>query len=161
MPSTDYIYCDTCVFMSYFNQVPERIAVLEAFFNRISKSDSEVIITSAITKVEVSWIETTEYKPLESESDLETLDIFWRDKGIVQIVEFNETIADIARGIMRHARKNGWKTENWCMDSIHLATAKWTNSKILNTYDKKLAKFENFIGIKIQEPKQGQLILGI
>lgn len=160
MPIPERTYCDTNVFMSYFNQVQERLTVLESLFENISNANSKILITSAIAKVEVSWIETTAYSVSDS-SDLEKLDGFWKDTDLVQIVEFNDSIAEIARNIMRHARKNGWKTNKWVIDSIHLATAKWANAKNYYTYDKEFVKFEPYIGITIGEPQPGQLNMSI
>lgn len=160
MPSPDRTYCDTSVFMSYFNENPERLTVLGTLFDNISNNDSGILITSVITKVEVSWIETAEYKPVKAD-DLARLDNFWKDSNVIQLVEFNDNIADIARDLMRHARNNGWSTKTWGIDSIHLATAKWANAKSFFTYDTKFAKFADYIGIKIDEPKPGQLIMNV
>lgn len=160
MPILERIYCDTNVFISYFNQVQERLIVLESLFENVSNNNSHILITSVIAKVEVSWIETAAYSVSNSD-DLERLDEFWKDSNLIQMVEFNDSIAEIARNIMRHAKGNGWKFNKWGIDSIHLATAMWANAKEFHTYDTEFMKFGPYTGLRIGKPQPGQLNMNI
>ncbi|MGB7291959.1 MAG: type II toxin-antitoxin system VapC family toxin [Thermodesulfobacteriota bacterium] len=157
MRTRNFIYTDTSVFMSYFNEVADRVGIIESYFDKINNSQEDILVTSSLTKVEISWIETNQYDLTLSDDDKERLDNYWKDNNLIEIIDFSDAIADIARDIMRYAKKNGWKART--MDSIHLASAKWINAIGFISYDDDFKKYEKYLSIQVHEPNPGQLLL--
>ena len=147
------IYWDSCVIISYFNNEPERITTIEAILEDVSQSGGKKkIVTSTVAKVEVAFVsaEKTELR-LTDEAE-KIIDDFWADDSVLELIEFHDDIAKLARGLIRDGIPRGWKTLR-PMDAIHLATAKWIEASELHTYN--LQDFERYqpqVGIKICEP---------
>lgn len=55
MLEPELIYWDASVFISYINNEPHRVNVLEAILEEIEKNNYRKIVTSVISKVEVIW----------------------------------------------------------------------------------------------------------
>lgn len=76
----NFVYWDSCVFLSYINADPERIDILEAFLDEIQKSNGERrIVTSILTKVEVAWTVTEHRRQALSPIVEQTIDNLWND----------------------------------------------------------------------------------
>ena len=145
------LYWDTAVFLSYLNELPDRIATLEAILDNISKDKQKQIVTSTISKVEVAWVAHEKLNRILNADEASRIDSLWNDSSVVDFIEFHDDIALIARDIMRTGMIRGWKLR--AIDAIHLASAQWAQCYEVNTYDGKLDKYKDLIGgIEIREP---------
>jgi len=141
-------YWDSCVFLSYINGTADRLPDIDALLDRSGKDFQ--VITSTVTIVEVAFGKL--------EQDNETLDEvmearisgLWGTDSPVKIVEFFPVLAQAAKELMRQGRGDGLKLKP--MDAIHLATAKHFSAARVHTYDEKLEKYEDLIGIPIGPP---------
>lgn len=157
MPPTksEFYYWDSCVFLSYITNSPERINVLDALWEKIAKHPQQKIITSSISILEVAYASgdgRPKRMPRETE---EAIDQLWSDPSI-EVVEVFPHLLYRARDLMRNAL-----SENWSLkpnDAVHLVTAQWVAENIgkvheLHTYDQRIRKFSAMIGnIPIREP---------
>jgi predicted nucleic acid-binding protein len=150
MPTNRLYYWDTNLFLYYLNNDPERVPTLEAILDGISQGNKEKIVTSVITKVEISWIASEKYNRALSAEEEENIDAFLSDASIIELVDFNEEITYIARSLRRRAMERGWSLKT--IDAIHLATAEWVGAVEMNTYDDRLFKYNELIGIDVKAP---------
>ena len=100
----NFVYWDSCVFLSYINADPGRIDTLDAIFDEIQKSNGErKIVTSILTKVEVAW-SAIEYTTHTLSAAVEqTIDNIWNDESVIVFIELHEGIAIQARDLMRQS----------------------------------------------------------
>jgi predicted nucleic acid-binding protein len=151
VPEPSLLYWDTAVFLSYLNELPDRITTLEAILDSISKDKQKLIVTSMISKVEVAWVAHEKLNRILDVDEENRIDSLWNDSSVVDFIEFHDDIALIARDIMRTGMMRGWKLRT--NDAIHLASAQWAQCYEINTYDGKWDKYGDIIGgIKIREP---------
>ncbi len=152
--SQKIVYWDSCAFLSYINEIKDRIPILGALLAS-SASDEIKIYTSALSKVEVSFGATEQkQQALEPETE-ERIDNLWADPAAVVLVEYHDGIGREARQLTRNAIAQGWSLKP--LDSIHLATAKWLSDIGMpvgefHTYDRQLNKYAAMVGVKILEP---------
>jgi len=150
VPERELLYWDTDVFLSYLNGHPDRIPTLQGILDNVSKDKQQIIVTSTITKVEVAWVAHEKLDRVLSTDEEGRIDALWDDPSVVEFVEFYDDIAIIARDIMRAGMTKGWKLR--ANDAIHLASAQSVQCYEVNTYDSKLKKYGELIGITIKEP---------
>ena len=151
MPEPSLLYWDTAVFLSYLNELPDRITTLEAILDSISKDKQKLIVTSMISKVEVAWVAHEKLNRTLDADEENRIDSLWNDLSVIDFIEFHDDIALIARDIMRTGMIKGWKLR--ANDAIHLASAQWAQCYEINTYDGKWDKYSDLIGgIEIREP---------
>jgi predicted nucleic acid-binding protein len=153
MGNRGVLYWDANVFISYLNgdMVENRISILEAIFEDIQKENSTKIVTSVLSKVEVSWVASEKFSRALSVAEEENIDNLWNDSSVLEIIELNDDVALHARTLLRNSMATGWQLKP--LDAIHLATAQWIGATVVNTYDEKLFKFSSDIGISIEIPK--------
>lgn len=151
------IYWDSCVFISYLEKTPDRIGTLDAIIHNIRTTKDRKIVTSAISKVEVAFLPAERPHPADPAIE-QLIDDFWNDDEIVELVEFHDLIATHARTLMRQALPDSPLKSN---DAIQVATALWLGVRELQTYDTKLLKYGNTLGIPIVEPYTEQPMLDI
>lgn len=151
-----FVYWDSCVFLSYINGEPEHLPILDGFFSQVETNPAAPkIITSTISKVEVAYA-ASEQSPGSPSSEQEAkIDILWADTSVIELVEFNNEIANFARKLIREAMRQSFSLQG--MDAIHLASAEWVGVGEFHTYDKKLFKYKNFVSFTICEPYVLQL----
>jgi len=151
MPEPVFLYWDANIFLSYINNEPTRVQVIDAIFENIQKNQKEKIVTSVISKVEVAWASIEKLNRALSQIEEDKIDDLWNDESVIELVDFNDDIALLARSIMRQGMINHWRLKT--NDAIHLASAQWVQASEINTYDiQKLSKFQAIIGIDIKEP---------
>lgn len=150
MAKPTYIYCDSNVFLSYFNQEADRIGILERLFEEVQKDPQRKLITSTLSITEVAYIaaERMQHQPDSSISD--AIDAFWGDSSLIEFVEFSEMVARQARHLIRSALSKSYQLTT--IDAIHLSSAKFVGVLECFTYDKKLFKFADIQGYRITEP---------
>ncbi len=151
MPDFQYTYWDANVFISYLNDDKDRTPVLEAILESVESSKTTRIVTSVISKVEVTWVAQEKLNRILYAEEEKRIDEMWENDDIFEMVEFNNEIALMARKLMRTGLSQGWRLRT--NDAIHLASAQWVGAMELQTYDiKDFEKFSQLIGIAIKEP---------
>jgi predicted nucleic acid-binding protein len=121
MPEPRFIYWDANVFLSYLNDDPERVPVLEAILEAIESSKTDRIVTSVLSKVEVAWIAHEKLNRVLDREEEARIDEMWNNPDIVELVDFSDEIALKARKFMWEGMGMGWKLRT--NDAIHLASA--------------------------------------
>ena len=154
------LYWDACAFLSYINEIPERIPVLQALLADSASENAAVrIYTSALSRVETSFASTEQQnKALSSEVEGRIAGL-WNDPGAVVLVEFHDLIGQGASQLMRDGIPRGWSLKP--LDALHLATARWLHSvgveiSEFQTYDRQLLRYSVAIGIPIAAPSRSQ-----
>ena len=149
------IYWHANCFLAYVNEETDRIAVLNALFD-LSESGEIRLYASIISQVEVAFSDTERRRrALEPEMEYR-IDGLWKEAGVVNPVEFNDTIGLAARGLMRYSVSRGWSLKP--LDAIHLATAQWLPNlgaqvDEFHTYDGGLSRYSHIVGFPIGEPR--------
>jgi len=78
------------------------------------------------------------------------MDHLWEANPVIDIVEFHDEIATLARDLIRDAMSRSWGLTP--IDAIHLATAQWYKVHEFHTYDGGLEKYSENIGFQVCEP---------
>ena len=153
-----FIYWDANVFISYLNSIPDRAPVLEAILEAVESSKTDRIVTSVISKVEVVWMAQEKLNRALDRDEEARIDDLWSNEEVIELIDFNDEIAHIARKLMREGMARGWKLRT--NDAIHLASAQWVGAIELQTYDlDDMQKFSQLMGLPICNPHAAQLKL--
>lgn len=143
------IYWDSCVFLHYIESTPTWVPILDAIIDEVKNDSNLMLITSTVTIVEVSYIESEKASRALSASVEISLDAMWRDTSILQLVECDEAIARRARSLLRRAVAESRQLKP--MDAVHLATADVMRVHDCHTTDTGMLKW-NDLGFPIQQP---------
>jgi predicted nucleic acid-binding protein len=143
------LYWDSCVFISLLSKYPDRISTLEAIVDFIENGDGKTkIVTSEMAKVEVAFVGD---KPLTPESE-QAIDDFWADDSVVELLEFHDQIAKLARHLVRESKSRGVHRMK-PLDAIHLASAISFNVTEFHTYNLgDFVWYQGDVKFKICEP---------
>ena len=152
MPDPQLIYWDACVFIRYIAGDAECIGTLDAIMDAVGRSAGEMlIVTSAISKVEVAYIQDEKDTRMARVEIEERIDELFGDASIIKLIDMHDIIAVDARKLIRDGLQNEWSLKP--MDAIHLASAKWAKVYEFHTYDVGLiGRYAGSIGCKIVEP---------
>lgn len=150
MPDGKLFYWDANVFLNYLNGDINRLPTLDAILEDMSNSNKDRIVTSVISKVEVAWVATEKNTRSLSSDEEARIDLLWNDSSVIELVDLNDEITHITRSLLRRAMARGWSLKT--NDAIHLATSEWVGAVEMNTYDTRLWKYTELIGIPIKEP---------
>jgi len=145
------VYFDADVFLSYVNDDADRVPTIEALLDEGRGASPAIeIFTSELSIVEVAFgaVEQT-HKALDAETE-GRIDGLWMPGSPVRLVEYYRLIGDDARSLMRLAITKGWSLKP--MDAMHLATARRIGVTEFYTYDERLYKFDNDVGLKVCKP---------
>ena len=159
MPDSPRIVCwDSSAFLSYVNEVPDRLPVLDALLERSASGEIE-LYTSAISHVEVAFAASEQRRGRLNPEMERRIDSLWADPNVVVTVEYQRSIGHVARDMMRGAIIRNWSLKP--LDAIHLATAQWlTNIGIevdeFQTYDDRLFRYTSVVDFGIHEPHTPQ-----
>ena len=148
------IYWDSCVFLSYVNEMQDRMPVLDELLES-SSGGAVKLHTSTLTHVEVSFAAAEQRKRALDPQVEQRINALWSDPKAVVSVEYHDGIGQIAKGLIRNAITRGWSLKP--LDAIHLSTAQWLVSEGLtveefHTYEKRLRKYEALVDFSIHEP---------
>lgn len=153
------IYWDACVFLSYVNDMPERMPTLESLLESAAASNGAAkLYTSTLSHAEVAFSSSEQKQKRLTPEVEERINALWAAPGIVS-VEPTEDIARAARSLIRQSMPQGQSLKP--LDAIHLATAQWLSSEGFNldefhTYDKRLFGYASLIDVPIHEPRVAQ-----
>lgn len=149
MSKVKYTYCDSCVFIAYFNAEAGRVEILDQLFDEIEKDNGRKIITSVFSIIEVSHIALEKQRQRLDPSIEQKLDNFWANTDLVEMIDFHENLARKARSLMRSAIQMGHGLKG--PDALHLVSAESVKVEEFYTYDG-LSKYSSYLGFKICEP---------
>lgn len=148
MLKVNYVYCDSNIFLAYFNAEPGRIDLLEQLFEEIHQNKFKKLITSPYSIIEVAYV-ASEKSVLLPEVETK-FDKFWGDSSLVEFVDFHENLARQARNLMRQAATKGYRLQS--ADALHLVSARSVGVEKFFTYDDKLFKYADILGFNILQP---------
>jgi predicted nucleic acid-binding protein len=152
------IYWDSCVFLSYLNGDSERLPNIDGVLQEVEHSSGKKkIVTSTISRVEVSFAVTEREQHSPDPAVESAIDQMWSDVSVIECIELHDEIALLARDLIR-ASLTSQKTLK-PLDAIHLASARWIGANALHTYDRYLQSFETFLSASIGPPTPNQLLL--
>ena len=157
-PAVPQCYWDSCVFLSYLEDDPDRVAHIESFFNKAVESDIQ-IVTSTLSVTEVAYTSYEKAAGLFLPEEEQRVEALWHSP--VVLIEYHLTIATKARELIRtsfEARGPRLKP----LDAIHAATALQHNVRFFHTYDKKLIRaLEPLVPFVVCEPLADQLSIAL
>lgn len=147
----DYVYWDSCVFISYLQEEPIRVNTVEALFTEVRQSaGKKKIVTSVYSRAEVAYIAgEVPLKQLNDDAPIR-IDRMWNDTSVISFIEMHEMIATMARNLIRTAASYKWKLKP--ADAVHLASAQWLNAQEFHTYDNELYRYSDLIGRPVRAP---------
>lgn len=149
-------YWDSCVFISYLENEPARAPIIHAHWERAAQRGDIQILTSAITKVEVAYLQTEKINRTLSLTELQRIDDMW-DNPLVLMVEASDPVMLIARGLVRDAMAQGQTIKPY--DATQLASAIWVHRNTPDpivefyTYDARLYRMSAVAGFPILAPQ--------
>lgn len=159
MPDTrQCIYWDANLFLSYINEHPDRMPVLEVLLADSAGGNTQ-IYTSTLTTVEVAFAASEQQRRALDPIQEQRIDALWNDPDVVGIVEYHHAIGRQARDLLRAAMIQQPSLKP--LDAIHLATAQWLSTvgfpiTEFHTYDRRLQAYQSIVGFSICEPQVAQ-----
>lgn len=148
-------YWDAAVFLSYINQLADRVPDIDALLDAAQKGEVQ-ILTSTLSIVEVAFGAQEQFNDQEVAAEVEDdIEKLWLSPSPIKMVEFSPIVARDARSLIRTARGQGWGLKP--ADAIHLATAQQLKVQKFHTYEKsKLDKYGPLCGFDVEEPRATQ-----
>jgi predicted nucleic acid-binding protein len=153
------IYWDSCVFLSYIENHPDRASDIDTLLQEAEKGNIE-IVTSTVAITEVAFAPEERDKKALSKAVDDAINALWRSPSPVKLVEFHAGIADRARDLLRTALTSGIKMLK-PMDAIHLATALTLGVDEFQTYDEPLMRYSELFSLKMGKPFVDQTSMGL
>ena len=154
MQKISYTYCDSNVFLAYFNSEEGRIDILDQLFEQVQNDNQRKLVTSAFSIIEVAHVANEKQKFTLMPDVEEKFDVFWADTSLIELIDFHENLARKARTLMRQATINKYSLQG--VDALHIVSAQLVGVDKFFTYDIKLKKFEDMVGFSISEPHVDQ-----
>lgn len=155
-PLPRYLYWDACIFIDFFDETPNRIDTIMDVMREVRAHTNATIYTSILTITEVNHLAVEQHRKTLSPDAIRILDNLWGDRNLITLIEFNRTIANLARDLSRQAIPFGWRLKP--ADAIQLASAYWIKQRVkrqldeIHTYDDRLYKFARVVDIPIRAP---------
>lgn len=141
-------YWDACVLLSYINGNPDRLSHIDSFMDKSGKDF--LLVTSALSIIEVAFGKAEQDgQALDSETE-NKINGLWVPGSPIKVVEFYPLLAHEAKELMRKVLARGWQLKP--LDAAHLVTARRISATEFHTYDDKLFKYNEEIGMKIGPP---------
>lgn len=159
MPDRVRLYWDACVFLSYINEMPDRLPDIEALLEQAQRGEIQ-IVTSVVSVAEVAFAASEQQARALDEKQEDRIARLWALGSPIQLVDVHLLIAEKARALQRAGVPQGW-TGLRSPDAIHLATAQHEEVAEVNTYDPGWYKYASVIGRPIKRPVAVQPQLGL
>lgn len=151
-------YWDSCVFLSYLENDPDRVSHIESFFNKAVARDIQ-IVTSTLSVTEVAYTSYEKAARLLQSEEEQRVEGLWHSP--VVLVEYHRTIATKARELIRASFETHGPTLK-PLDAIHAATASQHNVQAFHTYDKRLTRaLGPLVPFAVCEPLAEQLSIAL
>jgi predicted nucleic acid-binding protein len=143
-------YWDSCVFISYINGIPERLADIEWFLAESGKEHQ--LVTSVFTIAEVSFAELEKTGGRLDEDVLKRIDALWiADDSPVKLIDIYPQIVFGARDLARRSIEAGLGTIKGG-DAVHLATAIHRRVAEIHSYSRDWPSKASVVGLPIHPP---------
>lgn len=146
---TSVIYCDSNIFIAYFNAEVGRVDNITQLFDTVASTDKEILATSVLTITEVARFASEKLTGTMLDESEKKLDQFWQNTDLIRTVDVSLAIARQARGLIRSAAKLNYSLKT--PDALHLATAQEIGADRFLTYDA-LGRYESLTRFKITTP---------
>jgi predicted nucleic acid-binding protein len=153
------IYWDSNVPLSYLNGIAERVPIIEELFRQARAREVE-LVTSAISRVEIAYIQSEEQAAALDEQAEAAIDALWSPGAPIKTVELYDLIEHKARALIRQGISQE-RSKLKPMDAIHLATAQQMAVAEFHTYCKKLHNWDGTLGFSVTEPQTAQGVIGV
>jgi len=150
MHDAGLVYWDACVFVDLLNEDPDHCQTITTLLEQFEEQGRGRVVTSTITKVEAAFTAAERAGRVLDEDVIAAMDHLWEANPVIDIVEFHDEIATLARDLIRDAMSRSWGLTP--IDAIHLATAQWYKVHEFHTYDGGLEKYSENIGFQVCEP---------
>ena len=118
------------------------------------------LLTSAISRVEIAYIQSEEQAGELDQQAEAAIDALWSPGAPIKPVELYDLIEHKARALIRQGITQEWGKLK-PMDAIHLATAQQMAVVEFHTYCKKLHRWDGALGFSVTEPQKAQGVLGV
>lgn len=152
------IYWDSCVPLSYLNDDPSRVPIIEELFKQARAEEIE-LLTSAVSRVEVAFVQSEKADGVLDAEAEEAIEAFWSPGSPIKTVEFYDLIADSAKALIRKGIEQDWGNLK-PMDAIHIATAQRMQVSEMHSYDDRVKKWSGHLGFPITDAQTAQGVLG-
>ncbi len=160
MANGNLFYWDANVFIYYLNGDLERLPTLDAILDGVSKSKKDKIVTSIFSKVEVAWVASEKNHRSLSKEEESKIDALWNDSSIIELVDFSDEIAHLARDLLEGPWPKIGMASNQTTPSIWPPLNGLERLKCTPMTHGYL-KFSELIRIEIKIPVAAQPTLGI
>lgn len=151
-------YLDTDVFLSYLDETPDRIDVIEALFDQAQLGLYE-LFTSVATIAEVAFAAGERIGQALDPQVEAAMDHLWAPASPITLIELFPEIAVRARTLVRRGMVEQRRIKPF--DALHLATAAHLGVDAFVTYN--VSDFERWaadVGLRVEEPSVQQMPLG-
>lgn len=139
------IYWDACVFLSYINQVVDRLPHIDWYLKNSGKVHQ--IVTTTLSVAEVAFAEIEKNDGVLSNEIADKIDALWlSDDSPVRLSEPHLEIMLDARNIARKAIENRITTKVKGADVVHMATAMRLEVKEIHTYEPRWISYSAILG---------------
>ncbi len=129
-------YWDSCVFLSYLENDPDRVSHIESILNEAAAGKVQ-ILTSTLSIAEVAYTSYEKEGRVLRPGEEKRIDALWHPP--VMLVEYHRRIAVEARRLIRESFATDKPTLK-PNDAIHAATAHLHQADVFHTYDSKLTR---------------------
>jgi predicted nucleic acid-binding protein len=143
MRTSERVYWDSDVFISFLQQEPGRYTVLRHWIERAENGEVQ-IVASAFSLCEVARVDD-DLLPAEQEE----LIVEFFGNPYILIQQLDEFVAQRTRAIVRELRISA-------KDAVHIASAIQADVPVMHTYEKKLIAHSGKVGdppLSIEEPR--------
>lgn len=155
----EYFYWDSCVFLAYLNEEPNRIDVLHQLWHDIKQDKNKIIVTSSVSVAEVAFVEQERTDRVLQPQVHTAIKNMWLDPTI-QVISADVDIVERAAFLVREGLQRGFSRLK-PLDAIHLATAYHVDNIIhpltaLHTYDNDFDGYGSWLNLSVREPSMPQ-----
>ena len=126
------VYIDANVLIAYVGNEENRVDTVHSILD--DARDSKIkLLTSVLSITEVAYVATESRETLSSDDDI-AIDQLWTPASPITLVDFSETVARVARSVIRKAKSKRIRSVG-SADAIHLATAALQDCDRFYTYE--------------------------